>query len=59
MITVKDINLTLDEVNMVKNQEVVSFLVKKGYWNDNRVWRYLGDTENNYSSIGNQQSHPV
>ncbi|MDF9412479.1 hypothetical protein E1B06_12315 [Brevibacillus laterosporus] len=63
LITVKDKSFTLNEVKAVCNfdriQEVISFLVKKGYWNDNKVWRYLGDTENNYSSIGNQQSHPV
>ena len=28
-------------------------------WDDVKSWRYLGDTENNYSSIGNEQSHPV
>lgn len=63
MITVKDMKLTLNEVKLVcsfeSTQEVISFLAKKGYWNDDNVWRYLGDTENNYSSIGNQQSHPV
>ncbi|RFU63690.1 hypothetical protein D0469_19380 [Peribacillus saganii] len=63
MTTVKDMKLTLNEVKLVccfeSTQEVISFLVKKGYWNDDNVWRYLGDTENNYSSIGNQQSHPV
>lgn len=63
MITAKEMKLTLNEVKLVcsfeSTQEVISFLVKKGYWNDDNVWRYLGDTENNYSSIGNQQSHPV
>jgi hypothetical protein len=63
MIAIKNMNLTLNEVKVVCNfertQDVISFLVQKGYWNDDRVWRYLGDTENNYSTIGNQQSHPV
>ncbi|WP_194758334.1 hypothetical protein [Priestia megaterium] len=63
MVAVKDIHITLDEIKLVCNfdntQEIIPFLEKKGYWNDDRVWRYLGDTENNYSSIGNQQSNPV
>ncbi|MCM3790345.1 hypothetical protein M3221_18375 [Domibacillus indicus] len=63
MSIVKDIYLTSDEVKAICNiettQELIDFLVKKGYWHDDKVWRYLGDTENNYSSIGNQQSHPV
>ncbi|MCG7344781.1 hypothetical protein MHZ92_11600 [Sporosarcina sp. ACRSL] len=63
MINVKNAGITLDEVKMVCNfesaQEVISFLVSKGYWNNDKAWRYLGDNENNYSTIGNQQSHPV
>ncbi len=39
--------------------EVVALLQESGYWDDRNAWRYLGDTENNYSSIGNQQSSPV
>ncbi|WP_370295576.1 hypothetical protein [Rossellomorea marisflavi] len=63
MITLNSLNITLKEVKQVcefeEKQEIISFLVKKGYWQDDKAWRYLGDTENNYSSIGNQQSHPV
>ena len=39
--------------------EVVSLLQEAGFWDDEAAWRYLGETENNYSSIGNQQSKPV
>lgn len=46
---------------MVADSEdrVVSVLQDCGYWDNPRVWRYLGDNENNYGSIGNQQSRPV
>ncbi|MFS0824765.1 hypothetical protein [Bacillus sp. 1P02SD] len=63
MITTVNKGLLLNEVKVVcnieKSKEIISFLTKKGYWDDNSVWRYLGDNENNYASIGNQQSHPV
>jgi hypothetical protein len=39
--------------------EVVALLTDCGYWGDANVWRYLGDNDNNYSSIGNQQSEAV
>jgi hypothetical protein len=38
---------------------VVDLLRQAGYWDDPKVWRHLGDTENNFSSIGNQQSEPI
>ncbi|MCS0823924.1 hypothetical protein NX029_08070 [Cytobacillus firmus] len=63
MLTLNELHITLAEVkeicNIEKSQDLIFFLEKKGFWNDEKVWRYLGDTENNYSSIGNQQSHPV
>ncbi len=42
-----------------KEDEVIGLLQGAGYWDDADAWRYLGDKENNYSSIGNQQSNPV
>ncbi len=36
--------------------EVVQVLTDAGYWNDPRCWRLFDDNENNYSTIGNQQS---
>lgn len=63
MIDFKNKNITLDEAKVISNSdeihEIFSFLKEKGYLDDDRVWRYLGDNENNWSSIGNQQSHPV
>lgn len=40
-------------------EAVVAILREAGYWDDRSAWRYLGDTENNFSSIGNQQSEPI
>lgn len=39
-------------------EEVISLLASAGYWDDRDAWRYFGDMENNYSTIGNQQSSP-
>lgn len=39
--------------------EVVELLSEAGYWDNNDLWRFLGDTENNFGSIGNQQSEAV
>jgi hypothetical protein len=36
--------------------EVVRLLQMAGLWDDSRLWRWLGDEEFNYSSVGNQQS---
>lgn len=38
--------------------EVVALLTQAGYWGDRDAWRYFGDLENNWSTIGNQQSSP-
>jgi len=38
--------------------EVVALLSEAGYWSDKEAWRYFGDFENNWSTIGNQQSSP-
>ena len=39
--------------------EVVKLLRLNGYWEDAGAWRYLGDSENNFGVIGNQQSEAV
>ncbi len=38
--------------------EVIEILTDAGYWNDRDSWRYFGDLENNWSTIGIQQSSP-
>ena len=37
-------------------QEVIDILTAEEYWNDETHWRAFGDNENNWSTIGNQQS---
>ena len=39
--------------------EVVQLLSQADYWSDTAAWRYFGDLENNWSTIGNQQSRVV
>lgn len=46
-------------MNADTEAEVISILDKAGYWNNPAVWRYLGDIENNYSTVGNQQSDAI
>ena len=38
--------------------EVIGFLRDAGYWEREDVWRHFGDNENNWATIGNQQSRP-
>ncbi len=39
-------------------EDVIDILTKVGHWNNPNVWRFYGDNENNFSTIGNQQSKP-
>ena len=39
--------------------DVVKILKAIGLWDDEEAWRLFSDTENNYSSIGNQQADAV
>lgn len=38
--------------------DVIQLLSDEGYWTDKDSWRSFGDLENNWSTIGNQQSSP-
>lgn len=51
-------SLCLDVLKANTEREVVELLTKAGYWNDPAAWRDYGDYENNYNTIGNQQSRP-
>ena len=42
-----------------REEEVITILRDAGLWEDPSLWRYLGDNDNNYSSIGNQQSEAI
>ena len=38
--------------------EVIKILSDEGYWHNSDFWRYYGDKEDNFSTVGNQQSRP-
>lgn len=40
-------------------QDVIAVLKAAGMWDDPNAWRLFNDSENNYSSIGNQQADAV
>lgn len=50
--------LCLDLLQCDTEEAVISILTDAGYWDDRDSWRYFGDLENNWSTIGNQQSSP-
>jgi len=39
--------------------EVISLLTEQGFWDDPACWRYIGDIDSNWSTIGNQQSDSI
>jgi hypothetical protein len=39
--------------------EVVRLLTEAGHWDNPSAWRHLGDDDNNYAAIGNQQAEAV
>ena len=41
------------------DEEIVDYLSIAGYWDNPSAWRFLGDVENNFGTIGNQQADPV
>jgi hypothetical protein len=56
MITSKQLCLNLLKADT--EEEVIAILKSCGYWETSNVWRLFGDRENNFSTIGNQQSRP-
>ena len=52
----KELCLALMKANT--EDEVVQLLKNEGYWDNQEVWRYFGDLEDNWGTIGNQQSSP-
>ena len=52
----KELCLCLMKADSEEN--VIALLKTTGYWDDQSVWRFYGDYENNYNTIGNQQSRP-
>ena len=56
MSDMKDLCLNLAKAD--SENDVVQILKKWGYWDNQEVWRYYGDNENNFAVIGNQQNAP-
>ncbi|MGZ4881258.1 MAG: hypothetical protein ACXV7G_09345 [Halobacteriota archaeon] len=50
--------LCLSLVRCDSEAEVTKVLKNAGYWDNDAVWENFGDTENNFATIGNQQSNP-
>jgi hypothetical protein len=48
-------NLCLSLMHSDMEAEVIALLKKAGYWDDSKAWRYYGDRETNFNTIGNQQ----
>ena len=51
-------NLCVALMKADTENEVIELLSKIKFWNDANLWRYYGDYENNFNTIGNQQSRP-
>lgn len=50
--------LCLALIHADSENEVVDLLRDQGYWDRDDVWRHYGGIENNWATIGNQQSRP-
>ena len=50
--------LCLSLIRADSEAEVIGLLRDAGYWGREEVWRHFGDNENNWATIGNQQSRP-
>ena len=53
---VKELCLALMQADT--EAEVIRLLKDHDFWDKREVWRFYGDYENNYNTIGNQQSRP-
>lgn len=51
-------NLAIKMATIEKEDEIIDLLTELGYWNNYSYWRSFGDNDNNFSTIGNQQSKP-
>lgn len=50
--------LCLALIHAESEEEVVETLRAADMWEDESLWRYYGDDDGNYSTVGNQQSRP-
>lgn len=50
--------LCLSLIRAESEEGVINLLQQAGVWDQPALWHFYGDNENNYSTIGNQQSRP-
>ena len=55
----KNKELCLALMHAESADDIIEYLSVDDYWDDSSVWRYLGDNENNFATVGNQQGDPV
>jgi hypothetical protein len=51
-------SLLLTILRCDSEDEVIAVLQLEGLWENRAAWRYYGDRDGNYATIGNQQSRP-
>ncbi|MCI0722274.1 MAG: hypothetical protein L0338_25370 [Acidobacteria bacterium] len=51
-------SLALSFLRADSEDEVIALLKKAGFWDQESVWRLVGDRDGNFATIGNQQSRP-
>jgi len=51
-------NLAMKLAKAESEKEVIDTLKKAGYWGNSGNWKFYGKNENNFATIGNQQSLP-
>lgn len=51
-------NLCLSLLHSDTEDKIINILKDKGFWDAPNLWRFYGDKEDNFSTIGNQQSRP-
>src|SRR5438132_710170 len=54
--TMREVCLALMQAD--SEADVIRILREVNLWDNKRIWRLYGDRENNFSTIGNQQSKP-
>ncbi len=52
------IELTISLLKAESEKEVINILWQKNLWDNESAWRLYGDKENNFATIGAQQSRP-
>ena len=51
-------NLALALLKADSEDAVIDLLITAGYWDDPAAWRFVGDRDGNFATIGSQQSRP-